>query len=629
MVALRAEAELILAHPALGLALLDLSAGAGPDPVALLRARLTGIGFGAAFPGVLPIVHRVLSEQDLWRLPLILDHAFAARPTIGQRGQGWITALQATYLPPAVEPQPVAEPVAEARPAREAMPTLQDPSPEIAAPPTAARSRRLLVPICSVAALALGLGAALLQVAGGAQAPSPAIPGGASQVAHQAPQQAIPDPSAEGETGSSGEADLAMAALIAPGAEPEGAAETGLAEAPAYPRLSEEPDPSATAEDRAIDPPPSDPAPAEAEARPALPGRAMAAAETQPDRAAEPPAPGPAKASKPEMARSKSADIRESEAAPPPVPPMAHREAPGESAPQAQTPATPPAPPPVVEAAPIPVAPVEAVPTPSAASAMTAAPAPARTPAEPGDDATDPPAPLADAAPPSLIAPWLPPAEVPPPAVAQAAAEDGTEAPAPSAGSAPAAPVPPQVEAPAPPLATTQAPPGQDAAEVPLHLPDAAPPSPAAPWLPPAEAPAQAVPQVAPGPDIAAPSPSPAPASPAAPAVTQAATGRDAAEPSAPATAARPPVAATPAMDPRVVAMLVTRGEEMMARGDISAARLLFARAAASGSAAAATAMGRSFDPEVLRQLSVRGIRPDAEQAAQWYRRAAELGARP
>jgi TPR repeat protein len=83
-------------------------------------------------------------------------------------------------------------------------------------------------------------------------------------------------------------------------------------------------------------------------------------------------------------------------------------------------------------------------------------------------------------------------------------------------------------------------------------------------------------------------------------------------------------------LDPAVVALLVARGNEMLARGDISAARLLYARAASAGNAAAATAMGRSFDAAVLEGLGVRGIRPDPEQAAHWYGRARELGtARP
>lgn len=97
--------------------------------------------------------------------------------------------------------------------------------------------------------------------------------------------------------------------------------------------------------------------------------------------------------------------------------------------------------------------------------------------------------------------------------------------------------------------------------------------------------------------------------------------------PGAEAPRARVGTAPLKALDPKLVDRLLARGEEMLARGDVSAARLLYARAAEAGSAAAATAMGRSFDPEVLARLGVRGIRPDPAQAAQWYRRATELGA--
>lgn len=80
------------------------------------------------------------------------------------------------------------------------------------------------------------------------------------------------------------------------------------------------------------------------------------------------------------------------------------------------------------------------------------------------------------------------------------------------------------------------------------------------------------------------------------------------------------------ALDPRLVTALLTRGEALMARGDISGARLLFSRAAQAGSAEGALAMARSFDATVLAGLGARGIRPDAAQADYWHRRAAELG---
>jgi TPR repeat protein len=73
--------------------------------------------------------------------------------------------------------------------------------------------------------------------------------------------------------------------------------------------------------------------------------------------------------------------------------------------------------------------------------------------------------------------------------------------------------------------------------------------------------------------------------------------------------------------------MLIARGNAMLARGDVSAARLLYGRAADAGSAEAATALGRTFDAAVLTAIGARGIRPDPDQATHWYRRAAELGA--
>jgi TPR repeat protein len=79
-------------------------------------------------------------------------------------------------------------------------------------------------------------------------------------------------------------------------------------------------------------------------------------------------------------------------------------------------------------------------------------------------------------------------------------------------------------------------------------------------------------------------------------------------------------------MAPELLQALVRRGDAMLAIGDVSAARLLYERAADAGSGPAATAMGRSYDPAALAMLGVRGLRPDPEAAAFWYRRAMALG---
>ena len=76
---------------------------------------------------------------------------------------------------------------------------------------------------------------------------------------------------------------------------------------------------------------------------------------------------------------------------------------------------------------------------------------------------------------------------------------------------------------------------------------------------------------------------------------------------------------------PALVEALIARGDAMMSRCDISAARLLYERAAA-GDARAASALARTYDPAFLAEIGTCGIRGDAALAAAWYRKAASLG---
>jgi TPR repeat protein len=64
----------------------------------------------------------------------------------------------------------------------------------------------------------------------------------------------------------------------------------------------------------------------------------------------------------------------------------------------------------------------------------------------------------------------------------------------------------------------------------------------------------------------------------------------------------------------------------MLALGDISAARLLYERAAALGSAGAATALGNTYDASFLASIQAKGIVADEAAAIAWYRKAAALG---
>ena len=76
-----------------------------------------------------------------------------------------------------------------------------------------------------------------------------------------------------------------------------------------------------------------------------------------------------------------------------------------------------------------------------------------------------------------------------------------------------------------------------------------------------------------------------------------------------------------------VVAALIRRGDQALVQGDISAARLLYQRAAASGSAGGMTGLARTYDPVFLGHIGARGIQPDPALAQRWYQQAVDAGA--
>lgn len=71
---------------------------------------------------------------------------------------------------------------------------------------------------------------------------------------------------------------------------------------------------------------------------------------------------------------------------------------------------------------------------------------------------------------------------------------------------------------------------------------------------------------------------------------------------------------------------MMQRATDLMQRGDITGARLLFEHIARRGSAIGAFALAQSYDQKYLQKLYVRGLTADPKQADYWYRRAAELG---
>ncbi len=77
---------------------------------------------------------------------------------------------------------------------------------------------------------------------------------------------------------------------------------------------------------------------------------------------------------------------------------------------------------------------------------------------------------------------------------------------------------------------------------------------------------------------------------------------------------------------PSIQQTALSRGDLMLSLGDIMAARLLFAHAAASGIGVAALKLGDTYSPAVLGELRLRGIKADFAEAEAWYRKAQALG---
>jgi hypothetical protein len=87
-----------------------------------------------------------------------------------------------------------------------------------------------------------------------------------------------------------------------------------------------------------------------------------------------------------------------------------------------------------------------------------------------------------------------------------------------------------------------------------------------------------------------------------------------------------PPTPQGTALSEGAIKDMVRNGDRLLSRGDVAAARALYEKAAAMGSAQAALALGSTYDPRRLWSLGVFGMVGNKERAQQWYRRAAELG---
>jgi hypothetical protein len=90
-----------------------------------------------------------------------------------------------------------------------------------------------------------------------------------------------------------------------------------------------------------------------------------------------------------------------------------------------------------------------------------------------------------------------------------------------------------------------------------------------------------------------------------------------------------PPISAVPTarqLDREEIAVLLKRGKDLIATGDLAAARLVLKRAADADDVEATLALAATYDPYVLRELKVYSSKADVGMACAWYEKAKELG---
>jgi hypothetical protein len=97
-------------------------------------------------------------------------------------------------------------------------------------------------------------------------------------------------------------------------------------------------------------------------------------------------------------------------------------------------------------------------------------------------------------------------------------------------------------------------------------------------------------------------------------------------EPTIPAAAGPVPASPIRRLDDDEVAMLEERGRQLMTIGDVAAARLMMQRAAEAGRPRASLDLGATYDPMMLGQLALRGIKADVAMARTWYETARQFG---
>jgi hypothetical protein len=79
-------------------------------------------------------------------------------------------------------------------------------------------------------------------------------------------------------------------------------------------------------------------------------------------------------------------------------------------------------------------------------------------------------------------------------------------------------------------------------------------------------------------------------------------------------------------LDREEITVLLKRGKDLIANGDIAAARLVLQRAADANDVEATLALAATYDPNVLRELKAYGFAADVAMARAWYEKARQLG---
>jgi hypothetical protein len=79
-------------------------------------------------------------------------------------------------------------------------------------------------------------------------------------------------------------------------------------------------------------------------------------------------------------------------------------------------------------------------------------------------------------------------------------------------------------------------------------------------------------------------------------------------------------------LDPNEIASSLRRADDLIASGDLAAARLVLRRAANAGNARAAMTLAGTYDPVILEKLGVHGFVPDVAMARVWYEKAKRFG---